>query len=129
MMEFFKPKDKNRINGGFISDTLIGFTLNLIGQTKDKVAQFFGNTAFYENVTEKGVLSLTAMLNNKCVLGISLEKGIVFKINIWLNHKPSKEDIENLQLFKATHKDEYYFIYTLDESIGRYVIAFESKLY
>jgi hypothetical protein len=108
-MGLFKAKDKNRINGGFISDTLIGLTLNLIGQTKDKTVQFLGNADFYENVTKEGALSLTTMLNNKCVLGISLEKDIVFKVNVWLNHKPSKEDVENLHLFYATHEDEYYY--------------------
>ena len=126
---FFKRKERNNLNDKSISDVLIYYTLNLMGKPKSKVKDFIKELEFNESVSKKGTVNFTALLENNCVLGISQEENKVFKVNIWLNNKLSKGDLNNLMSFGRMH-DEEYFCYNLkDESVKKYMIAFESKIY
>ena len=135
-MWFFRQKDKNQLDNRSISDYLIGYTLNLMGKNRDEVLVFIKEIQHEEDITPSGLTVFKGILGNGCLLGISLEKNKVFKINIWLNNKPSKGDLENLYLFGMTHESEYYLYNLFDNSkeankkpFNRYMIAFESKIF
>jgi hypothetical protein len=134
-MWLFEKKDKNKLNNQFISDYLIENTLKLMGAGRDEVSTIFNNQELGKE-NEQNSLTVFSKLNNGCILGISLENNKVFKINIWLNNKPSKADLENLSLFEMTHKNEYYLCNLLDNSLvinnqtlSRHMIGFESKIF
>jgi hypothetical protein len=134
-MWLFKQKDKNKLNNGFISDHLIEYTLKLMGKNRDEVSVFL-NDIEHGKDNNQAKITVFSNLNNGCILGISLENNKVFKINIWLNNKPSKDDLQNLYLFEMTHKSEYYLCSLLDnslvvnnKSLCKHMIAFESKIF
>jgi hypothetical protein len=134
-MWLFEKKDKNKLNNQFISDYLIENTLKLMGAGRDEVSTIFNNQELGKE-NEQNSLTVFSKLNNGCILGISLENNKVFKINIWLNNKPSKADLDNLSLFEMTHKNEYYLCNLLDNSfvinnqtLSRHMIGFESKIF
>lgn len=127
-MRLFKKKDRNLLFKTSISDVLIGYTLNVIGNSKENIIQELKKLEFTEKPLENGA-TLLALLDNNCILGISLENDVAFKINIWLNHKVTNTDSKNLDLFALLHENDYYFYKLLDEDVNRHLIAFESKIY
>ncbi len=129
MINLFKKKDKNALSDKAISDILIYYTLNLFGKDKNEVIEFCQDLDLTEKEAEDGITSYLTLLDNNCILGIMMENNKVFKVNIWLNNKVSKTDQKNLEIFTITHDSEYYFFNLKDKSVGRYLIAFESKIY
>lgn len=130
-MRLFKRKDRNKLNQNTISDVLIGYSLNLMGKSKEETNDYLQNVEFVkENTTENETISLLFILENECVLGVSIQEDKVFKLNIWLNQKPSENDLKNLELFHLTHENEYIF-YTLKDTgfLNRHLISLESKIY
>lgn len=130
-------KDKNKLNNNFISDILIGYTLNLMGKNEEEILLFFKDIKLVRINEEEGLTKFFGLLDNGCIIMVILENNKVFKVIIWLNNKLSKEDTKNLDLFYITHEDEYYFYNLFDNSkeipekkaINRYMIAFESKIF
>lgn len=43
LLDIFKKKDKNKWNGFFISDAVIGFALNCIGKSQDFAESYFSD--------------------------------------------------------------------------------------
>lgn len=130
-MRLFKRKDKNKLNEFNISDVHIGYSLNLMGKSKKEVIEYLQKEEFVkEDLSDSGTTSLLYILENQCVLGVSIQADKVFKLNIWLNQKPSDNDLKNLDFFHKTHEDEYIF-YTMKDTgfLNRYLISLESKIY
>jgi len=130
MFNIFKNRDKNRVNGTFISDYLCSLTLKLIGKSKIDVVQFLGEDNVHkEQRDDSGIIMIYSVLSNKCILGFSLENDRVYKINIYLNHKPVDDDIQNLKVFDISHKEEYLMYSQYDEGMKRFLIGSESRIY
>jgi hypothetical protein len=128
----FKKKDKNKLNNHFISDILIGYTLNLMGKSDEDVINYFEGIKIGSKTDDKGITRFMGILSNGCVFLVLLENKKVFKINIWLNNKPSKGDSENLNFFQLTHEAEYYLYSLFDNRVkgaNKNMIAFESKIF
>lgn len=124
----FKRRDKNKINGQFISDHLINQTSTLIGESREKLLSFIGEN-YHEEKHSESMSAIFVQLKNGCIFAATIENDIIFKVNIYLNQKPTKEDLENCSFFEATNSEKYHFFSLFEESIGKYTIGFESKLY
>lgn len=126
---FFKKKDRNTINGGFISDVLISITLNLMGKNEEYVKDYLKDlTDIKEDNEDENITLLFSNLNNGCVMGISIQNDLVYKICIYLNNKASEGDIQNLRLWVALQSEKYLFISMVIPEIKKHYIGFESKI-
>jgi len=133
---FFK-KDKNRINGGFISDTVIGMALSQMGQDKESVMDYIGrsNEIIEKEVTgdlesddkNDKILILITKMSNGCIVSFSFGKKGVYKIITYLNNKLSKDDIRNIEAFYALKKNKFKVCYDCD-SKQEYRIIVETNL-
>ncbi len=133
-MFFFKKKDRNFINGGSISDLLIVLNLNLMGQSKKFVEDYFREhlTEFTEDNRFDDIIMFFANLNNGCIVGISIQNDHVYKVNIYLNNKPSEADLQNLNYWTLVNNidsEKYLFYSKLESLTKKYYICFESKIY
>ncbi len=133
-MFFFKKKDRNVINGGAISDLIIVLNLNLMGQSKKFVEDYFREhlTEFTEDNRFDDIIMFFANLNNGCIVGISIQNDHVYKVNIYLNNKPSEADLQNLNYWTLVNNidsEKYLFYSKLESLTKKYYICFESKIY
>jgi len=131
LLDIFKKKDKNKWNGFFISDAVIGFALNCIGKSQDFAESYFSDKSIQMKEGEKteSVTTFFALLNNNIMIGLSFENDSCFKISAYLNHKAIKADVENLNFWKITHEDNYEVFFLFDEGISRHGIHIQSKIF
>ncbi len=132
----FIKQDKNKLNNHFISDVLIGYTLNLMGKSEEDVIKYFDGIEITSNTNDEDITQFGGKLSNGCIFLVLLENKKVFKIIFWLNNKPSKRDSENLNMFQLTHENEFHLFNLFDnskiankKSFNMHMIAFESKIF
>ena len=113
------------LDGAFISDVLIGYTLNLMGKSKKDVEDYFTNVKLTYNKKEKEDV-FYGLLSNRCDLIITLTNKKVSKILIKLIHPPLGKDVSNLRTFAIEHEKEYEFFFINYEQLGS-MIAFQAK--
>ena len=118
-------RKSNILDGAFISDVLIGYTLNLMGKSKKDVEDYFTNVQLNYNENEDQTY-FTGQLSNRCNLIISLTNNQVFRIVIVLIGPPLKKDLSNLKLFAKMHEENVEFFSMKDEDAG-HTIAFQAK--
>ncbi|MDB4291586.1 hypothetical protein N9922_05175 [Cyclobacteriaceae bacterium] len=116
---------RNKLDGAFISDVLIGYTLNLMGKSKKDVEDYFTNVKLNYNENEDATYFL-GQLSSRCNIIISLVNNQVSRIVIVLIGPPLKKDLSNLKLFAKMHEKEYEFFSMKDEDAG-HTIAFQAK--
>ena len=116
---------RNKLDGAYISDVLIGYTLNLMGKSKKDVEDYFTNVQLNYNENEDQTY-FTGQLSNRCNLIISLTNNQVFRIVIVLIGPPLEKDLSNLKLFAKMHEKEYEFFSINYEQLGS-MIAFQAK--
>ena len=118
-------RKSNILDGAFISDVLIGYTLNLMGKSKKDVEDYFTNVKLTYNKKEKEDF-FYGHLSNRCDLVITLTNEKVSKILIKLIAPPLGKDLSNLKLFAKMHEKEYEFFSINYEQLGP-MIAFQAK--
>ncbi len=123
----FKKKDKNKVNGKFISDHLINQTNSLIGESRDKLLSFIGDN-YHEEKQSESMSAIFIPLKNGCISAATIENDVIFKVNIFLNQEPSEDDLNNCRVFESINSNKYHFFSFLEENTGKYTIGFESKL-
>ena len=116
---------RNKLDGAYIGDVLIGYTLNLMGKSKKDVEDYFTNVQLNYNENEDQTY-FTGQLSNRCNLIISLTNNQVFRIVIVLIGPPLKKDLSNLKLFAKMHEENVEFFSMKDEDAG-HTIAFQAK--
>lgn len=126
MIGIFRKKDKNKLNDVFASDQLISLSLKLIGENREKVIEHFGEKAdLIEKKEGNGIVIIHVFLKNNCAYGVYIENNQVYKVVVFLNHKPSKQDKLNLNIFQSANKERYGLYGMKDNEVKRHVIGCE----
>lgn len=118
-------RKSNILDGAFISDVLIGYTLSLMGKSKKDVEDYFTEVKLTFNKYGDNFF-FTGILRNRYELVITLTNEKVSKIIINSKGPHLEKDLFNLNLFSFLHHKDYDFKEAHDKKLG-HMIAFQAK--